>query len=189
LRVWYYVYPSAGRRAGSRVSRLPITGPIGLSRKQLKPQAGHRGAGQAHGPTYSIATRTSDCDKRLSDKGRLRGGRGAKKERRVCMCTRTFFAKKSPCVLNAAGGASDTPVATPREPYRVKDFQNSRFFRARALSKMAFLRPFNTHLCRRSGDLNGLATKTKTQFFMRCRFPLPTAEQGAITAPRASPLR
>ena len=50
----------------------------------------------------------------------------------------------SPCVLNAAGGASDTPVATPCEPYRVKDIQKSRFLRARALSKMALTEPFNT---------------------------------------------
>jgi hypothetical protein len=65
----------------------------------------------------------------------------------------------SPCVLNAAGGASDTPFATPREPYRVKDFQNSRFLRARALSGMALLKAINTHFCMRSRDLNGLATE------------------------------
>jgi hypothetical protein len=51
----------------------------------------------------------------------------------------------SPCVLNAAGGASDTPVATPREPYRVIDIQNSRFLRARALSGLGVFKVNNTH--------------------------------------------
>ena len=66
---------------------------------------------------------------------------------------------RSPCVLNAAGGASDTPFATPRGPYRGKDFQKSRFLRARALSEMALLKAINTHFCMRSRDLNGLATE------------------------------
>ena len=63
----------------------------------------------------------------------------------------------SPCVLNAAGGASDTPFATPHEPYRVIDIQNSRFLRARALSGLGVTEANNTHFCRRSRLLNGLA--------------------------------
>ena len=74
----------------------------------------------------------------------------------------------SPCVLNAAGGASDTPVATPCEPYRVIDIQKSRFLRARALSKMTLTEPFNTHYCRRSRDLSIFTTVFGAKHGRRC---------------------
>jgi hypothetical protein len=75
---------------------------------------------------------------------------------------------QSPCVLNAAGGASDTPVATPRGPYRVKDNQNSRFLRARALSKMTVADVFNAHYFRRSRNSNGLAVDKRLGIRARC---------------------
>jgi hypothetical protein len=40
-----------------------------------------------------------------------------------------------------------------------------------------------------AGSADASHSKTRTYFFMRCRIPLPAAEQGAITAPGASPLR
>jgi hypothetical protein len=79
---------------------------------------------------------------------------------------------RSPCVLNAAGGASDTPVATPCEPYRVKYIQKYLFLRARALSGnssgMAFAELFNTHFCRRSRDLSIFTTVFWAKVGRRC---------------------
>jgi hypothetical protein len=71
-------------------------------------------------------------------------------------CADGAVGTESVCVLNAAGGASDTPFATPHEPYRVIDIQNSRFFRARALSGLGVTEVNNTHFLRRSRDFEGL---------------------------------